>query len=218
MADAKPTSASDIVGGDAMGKQHDAGPSDFSILHRMIPHLDRHLVYPLIGFLKESYEDGDAPEDLQKLEYELLKTTNMHDYVGDLYAKMNGLNEPPSEYAQRREDVMSKTATYQESCATLLDLLADANVTNNLRADKVANLNYLRENHGVTPEMVTALYDFGQFQYTYGDYAGAGELLYQFRILVCAFMVQGKHRGALWLTLNFRAQTPTKYPLPPGES
>ena len=37
--------------------------------------------------------------------------------------------------------------------------------------------------HQVTIEMVNALYDFGNFQYSCGNYAAAADLLYQFRVL-----------------------------------
>lgn len=35
----------------------------------------------------------------------------------------------------------------------------------------------------VTLEQITALYNFGQFQYTYGNYSGAADYLYHFRVL-----------------------------------
>ena len=35
----------------------------------------------------------------------------------------------------------------------------------------------------MTLEQITALYNFGQFQYTYGNYTGAADYLYHFRVL-----------------------------------
>jgi translation initiation factor 3 subunit E len=35
----------------------------------------------------------------------------------------------------------------------------------------------------VTLEQITALYNFGQFQYSYGNYSGAADYLYHFRVL-----------------------------------
>jgi translation initiation factor 3 subunit E len=35
----------------------------------------------------------------------------------------------------------------------------------------------------LTLEQITALYNFGQFQYTYGNYSGAADYLYHFRVL-----------------------------------
>lgn len=157
---------------------------EYSILPQLIPHLDRHLVFPLIQFLEE--EDEEPQPELAKLKFELLKSTNMTDFVGDLDAQIHGHNERPQEYAKKREEVLKKRDTFQDECSKMQDLLRDENVINNLRSDKVANLNYLKENHGVTPEMVNALYDYGWFQYSCGDYNSASELLYQFRILVNA--------------------------------
>ncbi|PSK54045.1 hypothetical protein B9Z65_7851 [Elsinoe australis] len=154
---------------------------EYSILPQLIPHLDRHLVFPLIQFLEE--EDEEPQPELVKLKFELLKSTNMTDFVGDLDAQIHGHNERPQEYAKKREEVLKKRDTFQDECSKMQDLLSDENVINNLRSDKVANLNYLKENHGVTPEMVNALYDYGWFQYSCGDYNSASELLYQFRIL-----------------------------------
>ncbi|PNS21423.1 hypothetical protein CAC42_1202 [Sphaceloma murrayae] len=154
---------------------------EHSILPQIIPHLDRHLVFPLIQFLEE--EDEEPQPELIKLKFELLKATNMTDFVGDLDAQIHGHSERPQEYAKRRDEVLKKRDAFQEECSKIQDLLSDENVINNLRSDKVANLNYLKENHGVTPEMVNALYDYGWFQYSCGDYNSASELLYQFRIL-----------------------------------
>lgn len=155
-----------------------------SILPTLIPHLDRHLVFPLLQFLEEQEDNEEPSPDLTKLKFELLKHTNMTDFVGDLHAKINNLDERPEEYVQKRDEVLKKREQLQDECSKIQDLLADADVVNNLRSDKVQNLNYLKENHGVTIEMVDALYEFGQFQYSCGDYNSASELLYQFRILV----------------------------------
>src|ERR1700733_14949861 len=35
----------------------------------------------------------------------------------------------------------------------------------------------------LTLEQITALYNFGQFQYTYGNYSGAADYLYHFHVL-----------------------------------
>lgn len=189
MAETQPTSANAMLNGAESQAQ---APQDVakqhSILPNLIPHLDRHLVFPLLQFLEDQEEEDVSASEHTKLKFELLKQTNMTDFVGDLYAQMNGLDERPQEYVSKREDVLAKREHYQEECSKIQDLLQDADVINNLRSDKVANLNYLKENHGVTDQMVNALYDFGQFQYSCGDYNSAAELLYQFRILVCLYL------------------------------
>ncbi|KAI7360757.1 Eukaryotic translation initiation factor 3 subunit, partial [Hortaea werneckii] len=147
------------------------------------PQLDRHLVFPLLNFLEEETPEDEPTTEITQLKYSLLKSTNMQDFVGDLYAQLHNLSERPSEYADKREQVLSKREKYEEETGKLQDLLADTEVVGNLRSDKEGNMAYLQSNHGVTRQMVEQLYEFGQFQYSCGDYNSASELLYQYRIL-----------------------------------
>ena len=149
----------------------------YDILPKMIRYLDRHLIYPLVA------DREDTEENIQ-LRFELLKATNMTDFVADLDAELRGLSQRPPEYAQKREDVLKRKAVYEEETEKLRGLLEDEAVVSNFRSDKVANLKYLETDHGVTPEMVNMLYEYGQFQYSCGAYPSAAELLYQFRVLV----------------------------------
>jgi translation initiation factor 3 subunit E len=151
------------------------------LLGKLIPHLDRHLIFPLLQFADEADESAGA---YTKAKFELLKHTNMTDFVGDLHAKMEGLSERPPQYAKQREEVLQRRDQLQQETSKITGLLEDSDVVSNLRSDKVANLNYLKEHHGVTVEMVETLYDFANFQYNCGDYGSAAELLYQYRILV----------------------------------
>lgn len=156
---------------------------EHSLLPKMIPHLDRHLVFPLLNFLEEETPEDEDTTDITQLKYALLKETNMSDFVGDLYAQLNNLQDRPQEYTKKREDVLERRAKFEEETEKIQGLLSTEDVINNLRSDKESNMKYLKENHGVTDEMVDQLYAFGQFQYSCGDYGAASELLYQFRIL-----------------------------------
>lgn len=148
----------------------------YDYLPKMIPYLDRHLIFPLLN-------DMDESDEAVQLKFLLLKETNMTDYVADLDASIRGLSERPKEYEDKREKVLQKRAQLEEETEKLRSLLGDQDVVNNLRSDKVANLNYLKESHGVTIEMVNALYDYGMFQYSCGVYQDAAIILYQFRVL-----------------------------------
>lgn len=150
---------------------------EHSLLTKMIPYLDKHLIYPLLA-------DSDPSPELTRLKYDLLKSTNMTDFVGGLEKELKGLKEVPKDYDRKREEVLKKRAEYEEATDKLVRLLEDQDVVGNLRSDKVANLNYLKTDHGVTEDMVNALYDFGKFQYECGAYDHAAELLYKFRVLV----------------------------------
>ena len=183
MADNKPPTAEALTNSTV---SHPANKSaaeiaaEYDLLPKLIPHLDRHLIFPLLEFL--SGEEVDDPEIL-KSKYELLKQTNMTDYVATLWQKMNDSDEVPEEFRKKREEVLQRLSLFQEETSKIDELLGDESVTSNLRSDKVANLKYLEQTHGVTIEMVDMLYDFGRFQYSCGDYGNAAHLLDQFRIL-----------------------------------
>ena len=182
MADNKPTSAETILNGATPHASSANVAKEYDLLPKMLPELDRHLVFPILEFV-ESKEDED-PREVKELKYELLKQTNMSDYVGELEVEIKGLKDRTPESLKKRDEVIQRRELLEEETKKLTGLLEDSEVTGNLRSDKVANLNYLKEQHGVNVEEVGMLYDFGMFLYTVGDYAGASDLLFQFRLLV----------------------------------
>ncbi|KAI5309735.1 eukaryotic translation initiation factor 3 subunit E, partial [Ascosphaera atra] len=130
-------------------------------------------------------DEGDVARehDFTRAKYELLRQTNMSDYVANLWQAINPGKEIPAEFTQKRDDVVKKLAHFSEATSKITALLEEEEVVNNLRSDKVANLKYLEENHGVTVDMVNALYEHGKFQYSCGSYGNGAEMLYRFRIL-----------------------------------
>ena len=178
--------------------------TEHDLLPQLIPHLDRHLVFLLLQFLDDEEEEddegssSDANSELIRAKFELFRHTNMTDFIGVLHSKLDKLSssdnqdkdvDRSAEYKKRREEVLKRLDQFRQDTSVITGLLQDADVVANLRSDKVANLNYLRDQHGVTVEMVDKLNEFGQFQYSCGDYGSAAELLYQFRILVCTGLV-----------------------------
>ena len=163
-----------------IAKEHD-------LLPKLIPYLDRHLVFPLLEFAsgqdEEDEEQDETSLDIMRSKFELLKQTNMTDYVAKLWQSLNNSETIPEEYVTKREEVLQKLQHFVEESSKITELLQDDNVVGNLRSDKAANLKYLEENHGVTIDMVNILYDYGRFQYSCGSYGNAAELLYQFRVL-----------------------------------
>jgi translation initiation factor 3 subunit E len=164
---------------------NDAGnvAEQHSLLPKLMPNLDRHLIYPLLNFSAD--EEADQPLEQKKMLLELLKPTNMTDFVGQLYQDVHNLDDMPEEYKKKRDQVLQRRDQLEEETSKISGLLDDENVVTNLRSDKVQNLAYLKDTHGVTVEMVNQLYEFGSFQYSCGVYPHAAELLYRFRVLVC---------------------------------
>jgi translation initiation factor 3 subunit E len=147
MADNKPTSASDLVNG-AAPKTPEEIAKENDLLPKLVTHLDRHLIFPLLQFADQ--EDGSSTSaDLLQAKFELLKKTNMTDYVAELYKQMKGVDEAPKEFSTKRQEVLDRLAQYETESEKITDLLGREDVITNLRSDKVANLEYLKKDHEV---------------------------------------------------------------------
>ncbi|MCJ1404263.1 eukaryotic translation initiation factor 3 subunit E [Xylographa trunciseda] len=183
MTDHEPVSAETMLNGSVSHPPGTTGDiaEEYDLLPKLIPHFDRHLIYPLLEFV--SGQESKDYLDTTRSKYELLKPTNMTDYVANLWKEINDSDDVPEEFVKKREEVLQRLQLFTEETGQIMDLLNDESVVSNLRSDKVANLKFLETSHGVTVEMVDMLYDYGRFQYSCGNYGDAAHLLDQFRIL-----------------------------------
>ncbi|CAI6338498.1 unnamed protein product [Periconia digitata] len=177
--------AAPTANGDSIAEQ-------YNLLPKLMQHLDRHLIYPLLSF---NPTEEELSIDRKKVILELLKPTNMADFTANLHQEINGLSDISDEFKTKRDQVLKRRDQLEEDTSKLSALLDDESVVTNLRSDKVQNLAYLKEQHGVTVEMVNKLFEQGQFQYGLGDYGYASELLTRFRILTTD---NDKEREASW--------------------
>lgn len=134
----------------------DLAISDFDLLPKLVTKLDRHLIFPLLEFSSAQLEneDGSSMDESKTLEilkakYELLKKTNMTDYVANLYCDLEGLQDPPKDFADKRQKVIETLEKYEDSTSKITELLQREDVVTNLRSDKVANLEFLKKDHDV---------------------------------------------------------------------
>lgn len=160
----------------------------YDLTPKLVSHLDRHMIFPLLEFssaqLDEDDQDLEAKErQIVRAKYELLNKTNMTDYVADLHMQLEGLDEPPGEFADKKDKVVKQLDAFAQETSKIRELLTTDEVVNQFRADKVANLDFLKKDHGIGAEHIEALYDHANFQYSCGDYGSAAESLYQFRVL-----------------------------------
>ncbi|KAG8903087.1 eukaryotic translation initiation factor 3 subunit E [Tulasnella sp. 403] len=155
--------------------------AEYDLTTKIIPYLDRHLAFPLLSFLLDN--EVFPADQLIQAQYELAKETNMVDYYAGLWEQLNNGQDIPAEFGRKREEAMSTNERLAGDAQAVLNVIDNPEVVQALRQDKMQNLNYLKEHYGVTLDQITALYNFGQFQYTYGNYTGAADYLYHFRVL-----------------------------------
>jgi translation initiation factor 3 subunit E len=152
MVDNTPTAASDLLNGaqSQATKTPEELAKEYDLLPKLVTHLDRHLIFPLLQFAAEQDEEGEAAAT--KVKYELLKKTNMTDYVATLYCEMEGVQDPPKEFAAKRQEVLDRLEKYGQESEKITDLLGREDVVTGLRSDKVANLEFLKKEHDVCSE------------------------------------------------------------------
>ncbi|KDR83300.1 hypothetical protein GALMADRAFT_58133 [Galerina marginata CBS 339.88] len=155
--------------------------AEYDLSKTIIPYLDRHLSFPLLAHLQEI--NLFPSEQVQLAQYELAKGTNMFDYAVSLFEQIYSGKEVPPDFDQKRKNAVSTNERLQLEAQAVLDVIENPDVAQALRQDKNQNLQYLKDNYNLTLEQITALYNFGQFQYSYGNYSGAADYLYHFRVL-----------------------------------
>ncbi|KAK8952167.1 hypothetical protein KSP39_PZI004102 [Platanthera zijinensis] len=155
--------------------------AEHDLTSRIAPHLDRHLVFPILEFLQERqlYADGE----ILKVKIDLLSQTNMVDYAMDIHKSLYRTEEVPQEMMDRRGDVVARLKSLEEAAAPLISFLQNATLVQELRADKQYNLQMLNDKFQIGAKEVEALYQYAKFQFECGNYSGAADYLYQYRAL-----------------------------------
>jgi translation initiation factor 3 subunit E len=141
MADKAPSTANGAA------KSPEEVAKEYDLLPKLVTHLDRHLIFPLLQFVAD--QEDEPTQAITKAKYELLKKTNMTDYVATLYCEMNGVDEAPKEFATKRQEVLDRLELFGQESEKITDLLGREDVVTSLRSDKVANLEYLKKEHDV---------------------------------------------------------------------
>lgn len=158
-------------------------PSAFDLLPRLSEFLDLHMIFPLISFA-EGLKDVYRPSDLLNAKMELLEFTHMVDYQIELWNSSHDASQPaPPEMTERRQAVVKELQALTEDAKTLLSVVQDATLLQELKSTGKFNLQYLEQNHDVTPAALESFFAYGKFQFECGDYEKAQGILGLYREL-----------------------------------
>jgi translation initiation factor 3 subunit E len=155
--------------------------ADYDLTPKIAPHLDRHLVFPLLEFLQE--RDFYPNKNILKNKIDLLNNTNMVDYAMDIWKTLHQADDVPQDMVDRRVEVVSRLKALEEAAAPLVTFLQNADAVRELRGDRQYNLQWLTEKYQIGPDQIEALYQYAKFQFECGNYSGASDYLYQYRQL-----------------------------------
>jgi translation initiation factor 3 subunit E len=122
--------------------------AEYDLTQKLIPHLDRHLAIPLLGHLSDI---GLFPaEQLTKAQYDLVKGTNMVDYVKALHDQLPAGAES-RDFEKLRGDATRRYEELQKQAQPVIKVIEDPEAVAKLKSglDKERNLQLLETEYHV---------------------------------------------------------------------
>ncbi|KAJ3029182.1 eukaryotic translation initiation factor 3 subunit E, partial [Rhizophlyctis rosea] len=110
--------------------------------------------------------------------------------------------------AERRGGALARFEELQDDTAEILNKVQDPNVIQQLKQDKIANAQFLKDNYGFELDMLTSLYNSAMYNFAVGFYQGAVDMVYNFRILYQS------SSNPITSRPNILPSNATNYPLP----
>eukprot|EP00929_Paragymnodinium_shiwhaense_P017871 TRINITY_DN1276_c0_g2_i1.p1 TRINITY_DN1276_c0_g2~~TRINITY_DN1276_c0_g2_i1.p1 ORF type:complete len:445 (-),score=145.43 TRINITY_DN1276_c0_g2_i1:116-1450(-) len=160
------------------------------LTRRMTPHLDRHLVFPILDFLRNT--EIYTEEDICKAEIELLLDTNMIDFVVEKYEKIG--EKPPPSLETRRQEVLDLLVESRDKVLKMLEILEDEEKLAEVRSIK--SLSAICERFDLASNIFDELFRYARLQFDCGNYQLSGVLLRHYQSITA----QDQEQVATWRT------------------
>nr|ACO10725.1 Eukaryotic translation initiation factor 3 subunit E [Caligus rogercresseyi] len=165
--------------------KYDASQSagEWDLTNKMTPYLDRHPVFPLLEFL--SFKDIHDETDLLRSKLDLLSDTNMVDFAMDVHESLYPDKPLPSSLKDKRSEVVTTLKGLHDASQPVITLFSDPKIVaeiENSRDSKSTVEAHLEKAHINVEEMREKIYTLAKYEYDCGNYNGAAETLYFYRV------------------------------------
>jgi len=167
------------------------GPVCHDLIPTLTPHLDRHMLFPLLEFLDSLLAPrGDGvdsapslppvpytPTSVARSRLDLLGPTHMVDYAMDVYGQLYpSIGSVPAEMELKRAAVLDRLEELKGECAGIETLLGDTDRRSGMEGRGEWNVAGL-ERAGISEKMLESYREYSKFQYDCGDYHAAGNMI-----------------------------------------
>lgn len=109
----------------------------------------------------------------------------MVDFAMDVFKNLYPDQDVPDELVKKRSEVVTQLKYLQAQTEPIVKCFEDPEFNNQIQTTRDGRtlFEYLETNHGIKTEMLDTLYKYAKFQYECGNYSGAAEYLYFYRVL-----------------------------------
>jgi len=159
----------------ALTEEEVADMARYDLTSKLTPFLDKHLIFPILHFLKElgAYKH----QDIARSELHLLNDTFMLDFASDKYDELG--EEKPEALGIKRQQVIDQLAAARDQELGLLQILEDEESVKKMHSLK--SVSEVCEQFDVTMEQVEGLVTYAKLQFECGNYSLSAELIKHYR-------------------------------------
>ncbi|KAG5220260.1 eukaryotic translation initiation factor [Salix suchowensis] len=148
--------------------------AEYDLSKTIIPYLDRHLTFPILAHLAETELFPESEVQIANSSWRKEPTCSpMLRVCSPKYTQMRKCQQ--TEFDEKRENAVSVNERLQQEAQAVLDVIENPNL---IHVDFAKG-----DDLQLTLDQIRALYTFGQYQFSYGNYSGAADYLYHFRVL-----------------------------------
>jgi eIF3 subunit 6 N terminal domain len=121
---------------------HVGNMAEYNLLSTMSRFLDPQLVFALLEFA--NHQGLYKEQDVLAAQIEVLRHTNMVEFLMELQTQLHNSQTPPQELIDRRDTVNKRIEELQAKAQPIMDIILDENNLQRLRGDRALNSAFLK--------------------------------------------------------------------------